>query len=59
MTGYKVCQWIDVKMPDEKVVEDEAKRFKPMLVEQLTRSYWDGWRKSLRSLSRVEVLQEL
>jgi len=59
MTAYMVCQWAGTKLPDEKTVEDEAKRFKPMLMEQLTRSYWDGWRKSLRSQAKIEVLREL
>jgi len=59
MTAYMVCQWAGTKLPDEKTVEEEAKRFKPMLMEQITRSYWDGWRKSLRSQARIEVLQEL
>jgi peptidyl-prolyl cis-trans isomerase D len=59
MTAYMVCQWAGTKLPDEKTVEDEAKRFKPILMEQLTRSYWDGWRKSLRSQAKIEVLREL
>lgn len=59
MTAYMVCQWAGTKLPNEKTVEDEAKRFKPILMEQLTRSYWDGWRKSLRSQAKIEVLREL
>lgn len=59
MSSYMVCQWVESKFPDEKVVEDEARRFKPMLMEQITRSFWDGWRKSLRNQAKIEVLQQI
>lgn len=59
MASYMVCQWTESKPPDEKVVEEEARKFKPMLMEQIMRSYWDGWRKSLRNQAKIEVLQQI
>lgn len=59
MTSYMVCQLVETKLPDEKVVEEESKRFKPMLMEQVRRSYWEGWKKSLRNRVKIEVLREI
>ncbi|MCX7821905.1 MAG: SurA N-terminal domain-containing protein [Syntrophobacterales bacterium] len=59
MTAYMVCQWVESKLPDEKVVEEEAKRFKPILIEQISKSYWEGWKKSLRNQVKIEILQEI
>ncbi len=59
MNAYKVCQWIETHRPEEESIRDEAARFKPMLLEQVRRLSWEGWKKSLRSRAKIEVLQEL
>lgn len=59
MSSYMVCQWIESKVPDEKTIEEEAKKFKPVLLEQIRKSYWEGWKRNLRNQVKIEILQEI
>ncbi len=59
LNAYLVCQLADTKLPNEKTIKDEATRFKPMLMEQVTRFYWESWKKQLRKNAKIEMLQKI